>query len=72
MGTFVKLTTPDVWAVPADCACSEAAVCPPPADEVFFEDPGLLNKLANNPCPEACCDCNEGTAVPWDCKTGPP
>ena len=47
-------------------------VCDPLADEVFFDDPGLLNKLANSPGPEVCWVCNKGTAVPWDCKPGPP
>lgn len=54
VGAFNKFTTPDVWAVTADCACSGAAVCDPAADEVFFDDPGLLNKLANSPGPDAC------------------
>ena len=72
VGAFDKFTNPDVCAVTADCACSEVAVCDPPPDEVFFDDPGLLNKLANSPGPEVCWDCNKGTAVAWDCKTGPP
>ena len=71
VGACDKFTTPDVWVATADCACSEVAVCNPPDDEVFFDDPGLP-KLASNPGPDACWDCNEGTAVLWDCKTGPP
>ena len=67
---FVKFIAPDDWVVTTDCAWSEVAVCDPPADEVIFDDPGLLNKLANSPDPDACWDCIEATTVPWDCKTG--
>ena len=69
VGAVDKFTLPDVRVVTADCACSEVDVCVPAADEVFLNDPGLLNKVDNSPGPEAFWDCNEGTAVPWDCKT---